>query len=76
MAGYYRFLRQTDELQRRVQIDGLALGFGAGVFWSVLNSMLVLAGAELPDSLGILPVMVCGYAAGVSVAAHRHGAWA
>lgn len=74
MAAYYKYLRDTDELQRRIQLQGLALGFGAGVFWSVLGSMVARAGATVPDYLGVPPIMLCAYVIGVSLASHRYGA--
>lgn len=32
LLGFGRFLRQADELQRKIQLEALALGFGAGLF--------------------------------------------
>ena len=76
MGAYYRFLRETDELQRLVQINALALGFGAGVFWSVLSSMLGRAGVITPDAMSVPLVMVCAYSIGGAITAHRHGTMA
>lgn len=73
MGAYYRFLRETDELQRLVQINALALGFGAGVFWSVLISMLARAGVTTPDAMSVPAVMICAYCVGGAITAHRHG---
>jgi len=32
ILGFGRFLREADELQRKIQLQALALGFGAGLF--------------------------------------------
>ncbi len=76
ILAYYRFLRQTDELQRRVQINGLALGFGGGVYWSILDAMLTRAGMAPPDTMNALMVMVLLYMVGVTFSSHRYGAGA
>ena len=74
MAAYYKYLRETDELQRRIQLEGLALGFGAGIFWSVIGSMVARAGTTVPDHVSVLSIMMCVYAIGITVASHRYGA--
>jgi hypothetical protein len=76
MGAYYRFLCETDELQRLVQVNALALGFGAGMFWSVFSSMLARAGAATPDSMSVPLIMVCAYCVGAAITAHRHGTMA
>lgn len=48
---YSRYLRETDELQREIQLKALALGFGAG--W------IALAGYPLLERLGA-PVIDAG----------------
>jgi len=74
MAAYYRFLRETDELLRSIQLNGLAVGFGAGIFWSVLGSMIARTGWTTPEVLSVSMVMFGAYAIGVTITAHRHGA--
>ncbi len=44
--AYLRFLRMADELLRKIQLEGLALGFAAGV--------LVTAGYQLAEAAGAL----------------------
>jgi hypothetical protein len=45
---YVLFLRGADELLRKIQIEALAVGFGAGAVWSMLYPLLTgLQGADL-----------------------------
>jgi hypothetical protein len=39
LAAYARFLREADELQRLIQLEALALGFG-GAFFAVMGYQL------------------------------------
>ncbi|HEX4956161.1 MAG TPA: hypothetical protein VF017_22460 [Thermoanaerobaculia bacterium] len=49
VAAYRRFLRSLDELQRRIQLEGLALGFGAGILFSMCWRLFERAGAPQLD---------------------------
>jgi hypothetical protein len=54
---YLRFLRDADELVRRIQLEGLAFGFGVGVVFSMGYQLLEGAGApnlSLSDLAGIM----------------------
>jgi hypothetical protein len=43
--SWFRYLREADELQRRIQLNALAFGFCVTYFWIVSYTVLVAAGA-------------------------------
>jgi hypothetical protein len=45
MWYWARYLREADELQRRIQLNALAFGFGVTFFWIVSYTVLERAGA-------------------------------
>ena len=45
VAYFVRYLRGTDELQRAIQLNALAISFGASVFSMIAYDVLELAGA-------------------------------
>jgi hypothetical protein len=56
-----RYLREADELQRRIQLNALALGFGVTFFWIGSYGVLVVAGApKLEHGQPLLPGL-CAY---------------
>lgn len=71
LVAYLRFLRMTDELQRRIQVEGLAVGFGVGWIFAIGYLVLQAAGApELPVPAMVL-VMTAGWIGG-TLRAVRH----
>lgn len=69
---YGRFLGQTDELQRLIQLEALALGFGGSFFAYCCYSVFQRLGAppvELPDAT---LVMVFLYLLGVFIGWTRY----
>ena len=44
MLAYWKFLREADELQRKIQLEALAIGFGAGVVGGYTVHLLSRAG--------------------------------
>ncbi len=71
LVSYMRFLRMTDELQRRIQVEGLAVGFGVGWIFAIGYLVLQAAGApQLPVTAMIL-VMTAGWIVG-TIRAVRH----
>ena len=44
LFAYWRFLREADELQRKIQLESLAVGFGAGVVGGYTIHLLSRAG--------------------------------
>lgn len=67
-----RFLREADEFTRKVQLEGIALGFGAGHLFCVGYFFLERFGApEISIIFGIVPLAV-GWAIGSLLVASRY----
>ncbi len=72
LIAYMRFLRMTDELQRRIQIEGLAIGFGTGWIFAIGYLVLQSVGApDLPVTAMIL-VMTGGWILGTLLATRHY----
>lgn len=70
-AGF-RFIAESDEFMRKVQLEGIAVGFGAGVIFCMGYFILELLGApQLPLIAMALPLMT-GWAIGSLNAAARY----
>ena len=69
---FLRLLREADEFMRKVQLEGIAVGFGAGTIFCVGYFTLELFGApEVPMIVATLPMMF-GWAVGAFLVASRH----
>lgn len=64
LLAYVRFLRQADELLRRISLEGLALGFGCGWLFMTGWRLLEHAGAPKLDVDDGLLVMIVAFVAG------------
>ena len=71
LISYMRFLRMTDEMQRRIQIEGLAVGFGVGWIFAIGYLVLQAAGAPELSVTAMILVMTGGWIAG-NILAIRH----
>ena len=71
LAAYMRFLRMTDEMQRRIQIEGLAVGFGVGWFFAIGYLVFQSAGAPTLPVTAMILVMTAGWIIG-NLLAIRH----
>jgi hypothetical protein len=64
IVAYLRFLRMTDELNRMIQVQGLAVGFGVWFLLTMSWKLFERAGAgPLPDGVTLvvpLVAMSCG----------------
>jgi hypothetical protein len=69
---YVRFLRAADELLRLVQLEGLALGFGAGFVFMTSWRLFERAGAPHLDISDGLLVMIVFWTLGQFLAARRY----
>ncbi len=73
LISYAKFLREADELQRKIQLDALALGFGVGLVGAVLYRLLEKSGfvaeADIADAILI---MVIAYVVGVLIGQRRY----
>ena len=58
------FLRNADELLRKIQLQGLAMGFGAGVVFVTGYQLLEAAGAAQMQTDHLIMVMMFSWVAG------------
>lgn len=68
---YLHMLREMDEFMRRVQLEGLAVGFGAGVVFAITYGLLEQVGAPESGNRPIV-VMMFAWAAGQLLALWRY----
>ena len=68
--SYLRFLRMADELLRKIQLEGLALGFAVGVMFITGYQLAEAAGASQLQTDHIILVMIFSWTAG-----QLHGMW-
>jgi len=71
LVAYMRFLREADELQRLIQLQALALGFGGGFFTICGYSLFERVGAP-PAGVELATVMPVLYALGVLLGERRY----
>lgn len=69
---YVIFLRQADELLRRIQTEALALGFGAGAVVSMLYPQLEMLGAPRLGGTAAALVMMLAWSVGTWLGARRY----
>jgi hypothetical protein len=72
LLAYLRFLRQADELVRRVQLEGLAVGFGAGMLLAVGYPLFAAAGAPPLDVRAAAAAMLLAWSVGQFTASARY----
>jgi drug/metabolite transporter (DMT)-like permease len=70
--AYLRFLRMADELLRKIQLDGLATGFAAGLVYIIGYQLLEAIGASPLQSDNVVLVMVFGWMLGQFVGMWRY----
>jgi hypothetical protein len=70
--AYLRLLRRADELERKIQVEALALGFGAGAVGMMAYRLFERAGAPPVDVNDALLVMLLGYVVGLVLARRRY----
>ena len=72
LLAYMKFLREADEMIRKMQFEGLAFGFGIGVIFTLSYQVFERAGAphlELDDAAFVL---MMGWVAGQLLAFRRY----
>lgn len=72
LNAYYRFLREADEVQRSIQLNALALGFGGG--WLVIPALTLFEKLRVPylDQGDAFVVMAGLYIVGVVIGWKRY----
>lgn len=72
VRAYHHFLREADELQRKIHLEALALGFGVGILFMMSARLLGRAGLpELDVNDGIV-VMALTFSFGIWRASRRY----
>ena len=72
LTAFTRYLREIDELQRAIQLQALALGFGGGFLAICAYVTFVPLGAPQVDPLSLLAVMPVLYSIGMLVGRGRY----
>lgn len=72
LRAYTRYLRMTDELQQRIQLEALAIGFGATYLLAIGHVAATAAGAPEVDSVFWVLVMTTAWTFGKLNATRRY----
>ena len=74
IVAYRRYLGETDELRRKIEVDALALAFGVGLVGAFSYVLLERAGAVArADPMQLVILMVATYVIGVVLGHRRYG---
>jgi hypothetical protein len=71
-AVYLNFLRNIDELQRRIQLDGIAFGFAATAIISITLGFLENAGVPRIGMIWVFPMLCAFWGLGIFLANRRY----
>lgn len=72
VLAYMRFIREADELQRKIQLEALALGFAGGFVAQFAFSLIERAGIMTVDIGDPFLVMCICFAVGLFLGARRY----
>jgi len=73
VLAYRRFLLETDELRRKIEVEALALAFGVGVFGGLSCWLLAVSGAlAIKDFAFVFVAMIFTHTAGVFLGCRRY----
>ena len=72
MIAYMRFVGRIDELQRRIQFEGLAFGFGGAGILTFSYGFLENVGFPHISWIFVFPLMIALWGIGVAVASWRY----
>jgi hypothetical protein len=72
LAAFLRFLGKMDELQRRIQVEALAIGAGTVGFLSFAYGFLENVGLPSLSYIWVLPALVVFWAFGLGIASWRY----
>lgn len=72
LAMFRRFLLDADELTQKIQLEGIAFGFGAGLLFSLTYELFNDAGAPDVSMTHAGTVLILGYMAGVVRATRQY----
>jgi hypothetical protein len=70
---YRRFLQETDELRRKIEVEALALAFGVGVLGGLSYWLLVVSGAASVTGFAyVFSAMILIHSVGVLLGIRRY----
>ncbi len=70
---YRRFLQETDELRRKIEVEALAFAFGAGVVGGLTYWQLVVSGAAPAEGFSyVFVAMIFAHPLGVLIGHRRY----
>jgi hypothetical protein len=72
MRAFLRYLREADEFTRMVQLEGIAMGYGAGFLFGMGYYTLQQFGAPPLPIIGAVVPMALGWALGSLLVASRY----
>ncbi len=73
VVAYRRFLLETDELRRKIEVEALALAFGVGVFGGLSCWLLAVSGALATKDLAFVFVaMIFTHVLGILLGYRRY----
>ena len=72
LRAYLRFLGRMDELGRRIQLEALAIGFGAAGMLTFAYGFLENAGFPQLSYIWVFPVMIFLWGIGGAIATRRY----
>lgn len=74
LLAYRRFLRQADELRRKIELEGLALAFAVAILGGLMAGQLISAGLLSGDGVlqSMVSLMLVAYSLGVLLGYRRY----
>ncbi|CAN5847894.1 hypothetical protein BH23ACT10_BH23ACT10_23930 [soil metagenome] len=72
VVAFMRFLRQTDELIRRIQLEALVFGFVTAILFGVASPLLARAGAPELGVNGLAAIAMLAFGIGQLVGTRRY----
>lgn len=72
LVSYLRLLRMTDEMQRKIHVEGLAVGFGTGWIFALGYLVLEAVGAPELSVTAMVLVMTGGWMLGTFLAVRHY----
>lgn len=72
LRAFLRFLSRMDELERRIQLEGIGFSFGATVVVAMTLGFLENVGLPRPSWVLVVPLMITLWGVGVALASRRY----
>jgi fluoride ion exporter CrcB/FEX len=73
VLAYRRFLQETDELRRKIEVEALAFAFGAGIVGGLTYWQLVVSGAAPATGFSyVFVAMILAHPVGVLIGHRRY----